>query len=94
VIRAHDIQLHRSGKSNARLGQRETERICKLTAADQSLLERAIDALQLSARGTHRILRMARTVADLAGSEAIATAHLSEAIGYRQMDRRNATVAA
>ncbi|HEY2344711.1 MAG TPA: YifB family Mg chelatase-like AAA ATPase [Xanthomonadaceae bacterium] len=88
VIRAHAIQLQRSGKSNARLGQRETERVCKLTSSDQSLLERAIDALQLSARGTHRILRMARTIADLAGSEAIVTAHLTEAIGYRQMDRR------
>ena len=94
VIRAHDIQLRRSGKSNARLGQRETERICRLTASDQSLLERAIDALQLSARGTHRILRVARTIADLADSNAISTVHLSEAIGYRQMDRRNAPVAA
>jgi len=94
VIRAHAIQLKRSGKSNARLGQRETERICKLTPSYQSLLERAIDALQLSARGTHRILRVARTIADLASSDAIATAHLSEAIGYRQMDRRNAPVAA
>ena len=94
VIRAHEVQLQRSGKSNARLGQRETERICKLTSSDQTLLERAIDSLQLSARGTHRILRMARTIADLAGCEAIATMHLSEAIGYRQMDRRSAFVAA
>jgi len=94
VVRAHAIQLQRCGKSNARLGQRETERICKLTASDQELLEHAIDALQLSARGTHRILRMARTIADLAGSDAIATAHLSEAIGYRQMDRRSTPVAA
>jgi magnesium chelatase family protein len=86
--------LQRSGKSNARLGQRETERICRLTASDQLLLERAIDTLQLSARGTHRILRVARTIADLAKSDAIATVHLSEAIGYRQMDRRSAPVAA
>ena len=94
VIRAHEMQLRRSGKSNARLGQRETERICRLTASDQTLLERAIDALQLSARGTHRILRMARTIADLAQCDAITTAHLTEAIGYRQMDRHNASVAA
>jgi magnesium chelatase family protein len=94
VIRAHNLQLQRSGKSNARLGQRETERICRLTASDQMLLERAIDALQLSARGTHRILRMTRTIADLASSDAITTAHLSEAIGYRQMDRRSVPVAA
>ncbi len=94
VIHAHAIQLQRSGKSNALLGQRETERICRLSPPDQTLLERAIDALQLSARGTHRILRMARTIADLAGSEAITTTHLSEAIGYRQMDRRSAPMAA
>jgi len=94
VIRARAVQLLRSGKSNARLGQRETERICRLTAPDQVLLERAIDALQLSARGTHRILRVARTIADLASSDAIATVHLSEAIGYRQMDRRTAPIAA
>jgi magnesium chelatase family protein len=48
----------------------------------------------LSARGTHRILRVARTIADLAGNEAIATAHLTEAIGYLQLDRRSASVAA
>jgi magnesium chelatase family protein len=94
VIRARNAQLHRNHKPNALLGQRETERICRLTVSDQALLERAIDALQLSARGTHRILRVARTIADLAGSEAIATAHLTEAIGYRQLDRRTAPVAA
>ena len=54
-----------------------------LAAADRLLLERAIDHLQLSARATHRILRVARTVADLAGSEAIATPHLTEALAYR-----------
>jgi len=88
VMRARDLQRARSGKPNALLGQRETERICRLTPADQALLEQAIDALELSGRATHRILRIARTIADLAGSEAIATAHLTEAIGYRQLDRR------
>ena len=94
VVRAREVQSQRSRKSNAMLGQRETERICRLTPSDQALLERAIDALQLSARGTHRILRVARTIADLAGSDAIATGHLTEAIGYRSMDRRGATVVA
>ena len=54
---------------------------------DQALLERAMAALQLSARATQRILRVARTIADLEGSHDIGTAHLTEAIGYRQLDR-------
>ncbi|RZA12708.1 MAG: ATP-dependent protease, partial [Lysobacteraceae bacterium] len=51
------------------------------------MLERAVDSLQLSARSLHRILRVARTIADLAGSEAIGTAHVAEAIGYRKLER-------
>ncbi|MBS0193584.1 MAG: YifB family Mg chelatase-like AAA ATPase [Proteobacteria bacterium] len=94
VMQARAVQRRRAGKPNALLGQRETERSCRLAATDQLLLERAIDALQLSARAAHRILRMARTIADLAGCDAITTAHLGEAIGYRQLDRRAATAAA
>ena len=48
---------------------------------------RAVDALQLSARSLHRILQVARTIADLAGSDAIDTPHLTEAIGYRKLER-------
>ncbi|HEY5613668.1 MAG TPA: ATP-dependent protease, partial [Lysobacter sp.] len=58
------------------------------------LLERAIEMLQLSARSMHRILRVARTVADLAGSAQIHTPHLTEAIGYRRVDRGPAEQAA
>jgi len=68
--------------------------LCRLAPHDQSLLERAIDALQLSARSMHRILRVARTIADLADSDAIATSHLTEAIGYRRADRGEASQAA
>ena len=63
-----------------------TERDCALTPGDRSLLERAFDQLHLSARASQRILRVARTIADLAGSDAIATVHLAEAIGYRRLD--------
>ncbi|MFS8063576.1 MAG: ATP-dependent protease, partial [Luteimonas sp.] len=72
---------------NAQLTQSETMAHCRLQPHDQALLERAIDALQLSARSMHRILRVARTIADLAGSGQIASAHLSEALGYRRLDR-------
>lgn len=90
VMAARDIQMQRCGKTNARLSQSETERYCHLATKDQNLLERAMEALQLSARATHRILRVARTIADLSGSENINSQHLSEAIGYRQLDRGQA----
>jgi magnesium chelatase family protein len=67
---------------------------CRLQPHDQALLERAIDALQLSARSMHRILRVARTIADLAASEDIASTHLGEALGYRRLDRGVAQQAA
>lgn len=54
---------------------------------DQQLLERAIEQLQLSARSMQRILRVARTIADLDGSTLITSMHLHEAIGYRRFDR-------
>ena len=87
VAQARAVQLQRGGRSNAALDQAGTEAWCRLQPDDQALLERAIESLQLSARSMHRILRVARTIADLAGSPAIATAHLAEAIGYRRADR-------
>ena len=87
VAAARDRQHARAGTLNARLDQSATTRDCRLTPKDQALLERAIEALHLSARAMHRILRVARTIADLDGSEAIATAHLTEALGYRGAHR-------
>lgn len=87
VIAARARQLQRAGKPNALLGTREMTRDCELRLGDQRLLERAIDKLNLSARAYHRILRLARTIADLAGAAAIDTQHLTEAIGYRRMER-------
>ena len=89
VIAARGRQLARAGMANAQLGNREVERDCVLSAGDNTLLERAVDKLGLSARAYHRILRVARTIADLDGSERIHSAHLSEAIQYRRLDRRN-----
>ena len=87
VLAARARQQARCGKSNAGMSQAETEVHCRLHDKDQRLLERAMAALQLSARATQRILRVARTLADLEACEQIAAAHLTEAIGYRQLDR-------
>uniref|UniRef100_UPI00260406B2 YifB family Mg chelatase-like AAA ATPase n=1 Tax=Dokdonella sp. TaxID=2291710 RepID=UPI00260406B2 len=77
-------QLERAGKPNAWLGNREVERDCHLTPAGHALLDRAVERLGLSARAYHRVLRVARTIADLAGDGGIDTVHLSEAIQYRR----------
>jgi magnesium chelatase family protein len=86
VTAAHARQQARGGRLNAHLSQAQTMADCRLAPRDQALLERAVEALRLSARAMHRILRVARTIADLDGSDAIATAHLTEALGYRQAD--------
>lgn len=85
VLRARARQQAR-GELNARLSQADTESFCRLADADQALLERAMATLQLSARAMHRVLRVARTIADLAGADRIGTLHLAEAIGYRVAD--------
>ena len=87
VIAARDRQQRRCATTNALMSQQQTEQHCRLRTPDQALLERAMAALQLSARATQRILRVARTIADLVDSADIGSAHLTEAIGYRQLDR-------
>ena len=87
VLLARERQMQRAGKTNALLDQTETERYCRLSGSDQALLEHAMETLQLSARATHRILRVARSIADLEGRAEIGTTQLTEAIGYRQLDR-------
>ena len=88
VAAARALQSARAGKSNATLGASEVERDCALQARERALLERAVDALGLSARAYHRLLRVARTIADLAQQPQIGAAHLSEAIQYRRLERR------
>ncbi len=88
VEKARRIQLQRSGVANARLRNRQIEECCPLSSGDRKLLERAIERLGLSARAYHRVLKLARTIADLEGVERIATPHLTEAINYRRLDRR------
>ena len=87
VQAARDRQLQRNACANGQLAAGQLEDVCRLRDADVKLLELAMERLNLSARGVHRILKVARTIADLAGSDAIASAHLAEAIQYRSQDR-------
>lgn len=87
VSAARARQLQRAGKANSALSVRELERDCALSESDYQLLERALERLGLSPRAYHRILKVARTIADLAGAPNIQTAHLTEAISYRALDR-------
>jgi magnesium chelatase family protein len=84
VQAARDRQMARQGKPNAALGTQEIDQHCMLDAASEALLKQAIARLNLSARAYHRVLKLARSVADLAGSDAITSAHLAEAIQYRR----------
>ncbi|MGD8547183.1 MAG: YifB family Mg chelatase-like AAA ATPase [Thiohalophilus sp.] len=87
VEAARALQLRRSGQANARLDNSQLDEACRLDNAPAMFLRAAIARLGLSARAYHRVLKLARTIADLAGEESIATAHISEAIAYRRLDR-------
>ncbi|HFQ14147.1 MAG TPA: ATP-binding protein, partial [Gammaproteobacteria bacterium] len=83
VQQARERQLTRQQVPNAELDNPALEIHCRLDAAGEALLGQAIRRLGLSARACHRILRVARSIADLAAADAISPAHLAEAIGYR-----------
>jgi len=91
VNAARDIQRDRfAGKRlycNAQMTSRHLKKYCQIGEDSKGLLEKAIDKLGLSARAYTRILKIARTIADLAGTETIRPAHVSEAIQYRSLDR-------
>ncbi|HKT72382.1 MAG TPA: YifB family Mg chelatase-like AAA ATPase [Steroidobacteraceae bacterium] len=80
------VQLARQGKCNARLNTAEVEKWCRLDTASQALLERAMKQLHLSARGRERVLKLARTIADLSGEAAITSMHIAEALQFRALD--------
>lgn len=83
VIAARKIQLDRQGKANSELSPSELDKVATLEDAEQQLFKVAQARLNLSARSYHRVLRLARTIADLAGSEQISVPHLAEALSYR-----------
>jgi magnesium chelatase family protein len=87
VDQAWQLQQRRAGKPNARLSTKEVERHCAIDRASRKLLEAAMLRLSLSARAYHRVLKVARTIADLAGSDAITQTHVAEAVRYRELDR-------
>jgi magnesium chelatase family protein len=87
VVAARQKAVERSGKTNSALSAKEVKQLCKLSDADHQLLEQAMDKFALSHRAYHRILKLARSIADLADSESIERSHLTEAISYRKLDR-------
>ena len=95
VLRAREVQRARfvaGGEDifcNASMNNRQTEMFCPLSQDCKALLERLIERMGLSARACSRIIRLARTIADLAGSQNIRPEHLSEAASYRFLDRQN-----
>ena len=94
VIKARTQQQNRFQhtpriQTNAQMNAAQVKQVCVLDSTSSSLLQTAIEKLQLSARAHDRILKMARTIADLAHSSTIQTKHLAEAITYRNLDREN-----
>lgn len=92
VTQARQRQLQRDGKPAQALSLQELARSCQLTVDARRLLDQASECLGLSVRAYHRILKVARTIADLDRSDDITTTHVSEAIGYRSHDQRRAAV--
>ncbi len=82
------VRLGDAAAANGRMSAREVRLHCEIDGAGERLLRSAVHRLGLSARACHRVLKVARTIADLSGAERIGTAHLAEAIQYRSLDRR------
>jgi len=91
VAMAHERQWLRQGCSNARMGDDSSARHCQLDRTGLRLLEQAADRFSLSARAYQRVLRVARSIADLAAGAAIAPAHVAEALALRQLDRKQSS---
>ena len=84
---ARERQLARQGKPNVQLTSREVHKYAAPDAADEQMLKQAISRLGLSARGYHRVLKVARTIADLASLETITAAHVAEAVQHWRVEK-------
>ena len=89
VVAARNKQLQRQSCANNVLSNKDIEKYCALSKDDEALLGQIMEKFRLSARAYHRILKVARTIADLEGSDNIQTKHISETISYRAMDKYN-----
>ncbi len=85
---AHIPQTETSTTTNASMSPRQVRQFCKLDSAGEMLLKQAMTELGLSARAHDKVLRVARTIADLEGVENIQSCHIAEAVQYRRLDRR------
>jgi len=88
VVQARSLQNQRQAKLNCQLSSRELEHYCELSNEQLNFLASVCEKLNMSARAYHRILKLARTIADISGETAIKNNHLSEAIGFRSLDRK------
>ncbi|MGH8627093.1 MAG: YifB family Mg chelatase-like AAA ATPase [Gammaproteobacteria bacterium] len=93
VLEARQRQLQRAGKPNSHLSPGELARDCCLGPSNKRWLESVVERLGLSARSVHRIIKVARTIADLSAADTIEPPHLSEAVGYRCLDRHRPNAA-
>lgn len=87
VEKARQTQITRQGKINAMLSSKELDQVCSLSAENKEMLSQAIEKLGLSARGYYKILKVARTIADINGSKDVDKIAIQEAISYRKMDK-------
>lgn len=83
------FQTQRQNKLNSQLSSQELEEYCDLNGELLEFLENVCEQLHMSARAYHRILKIARTIADMSGEGEISKSHLLEAIGFRSLDRRS-----
>jgi len=88
IREARALQLERAPVCNARLEGDQLETDCELNSSCLTMLEVAVDKFNLSARAYQRVRRVARTIADLAGTGAIEPRHVAEALSFRQLDKR------